>query len=148
MPKVVTPVLSSSAGYIEDVRDQVMSLVRFVLMNPGYTSSLWEDRIVSFRKLVSEYENDKHVLTSELSSRINTLLSNKFRDCQITTNFIAQDIDPANYRVLFDITMTRVEIDPSEEIPLLVSGQFSVNKDTYDIDIKWSKVPDTLSFVS
>lgn len=40
MPITVTPTLSSSSGYLLDVRDQVANLIRFVIMNPGGTSDL------------------------------------------------------------------------------------------------------------
>ena len=36
----ITPVLSSSQSYLEDVRDQVMSLVRFAVMNPGHITEI------------------------------------------------------------------------------------------------------------
>ena len=37
----VTPTLSSTSGYLTDVRDQVMYLLRFLIMNPGGTSDMW-----------------------------------------------------------------------------------------------------------
>lgn len=143
MPVSVTPTLSVNAGYLSDVRDQVMALMRFIVMNPGNTSSIWEEKLISFRKIAAEYEGDRNALISVLSSKINTLFKSKFTDCDITTSLKAEDVDTVQYRVVFDITMTRIEKDVTQEIPLIVSGQFLVNTETYDITIKWTRSSDT-----
>lgn len=66
----ITPTLSSSAGYLTDVRDQVMHFVKFFIMNPGGTSDLWEDRLYSFRYLSSKYDSDRDLFASTLESTV------------------------------------------------------------------------------
>ena len=47
----VTQVLSSKVGYLTDVTEQIATMVRFIIMNPGWISSLWEKHLISFRKM-------------------------------------------------------------------------------------------------
>ena len=79
MPITVTPTLSSSSGYLLDVRDQVANLIRFVIMNPGGTSDLWEDYLVSFRTMASKYEHNRNQLCDNLKSSIEKLESEKLK---------------------------------------------------------------------
>ena len=141
----VTPVLSSTIGYLEDVRDQVASLVRWVIMNPGFTSSLWEDDLVSFRKIAAEYEGDSTALIEMLELKFSTIFQRMFKDYSVTPEFRAELIDPSNpngkYRVIFHIVITPIEREGTTE-SALVTGTFTVDPDTYDITLNFTRSMD------
>lgn len=143
----ITPVLSVSAGYVSDVRDQTMALVRNIIMNPGFTSSLWEDKLVSFRKLSAEFGHNRDELVGRLAARISQVLTAKFTDIDFIVNIHADDINEASYKVVFDITISSIYGEDVTE-PALVSGQFIVDSNTYDITIQWNRSADTASLLN
>lgn len=132
----VTPVLSASAGYEQDVPSQVASLVRFFIMNPGDTSDLWEDNLLSFRKLVGEYEHDPQALAGAAGSRLRKILNNKFRDLDFTCDFTSKDYKEnttdGRYTINFDISYTNIN---GSSVPALISGDIDVNQVTNEIDV-------------
>lgn len=150
MPVSVTPVLSSSSGYVTDVRDQVMSLVRFTIMNPGFISSLWEDNLVSFRKLSSTYDSDRDTFVAKINDAIASILRNKFTDYTFSCNFQVESVDEkqddGRYTLKFDITITG---GPSitQEIPAIVAGRVNVDNITNDISLIWERSEDTASLL-
>lgn len=143
----ITPVLSVSAGYVSDVRDQTMALVRNIIMNPGFTSSLWEDKLVSFRKLSAEFGHNRDELVGRLAARISQVLTTKFTDIDFIVNIRSDVINEASYKVVFDITISSIYGEDVTE-PALVSGQFIVDSNTYDITIQWNRSADTASLLN
>lgn len=143
----ITPVLSVSAGYVSDVRDQTMALVRNIIMNPGFTSSLWEDKLVSFRKLSAEFGHNRDELVGRLAARISQVLTTKFTDIDFIVNIRSDVINEASYKVIFDITISSIYGEDVTE-PALVSGQFIVDSNTYDITIQWNRSADTASLLN
>lgn len=143
----ITPVLSSTIGFLTDVRDQVSTLVRFVIMNPGWTSSLWEKDLISFRKMASKFEYDRNELSSNLSSAIQETLTKKFKDYNFDTAFTTSDYvegeDDGRFSIAFNILLTPIR--PNEEVRQesgLVSGTIHVDPHTNDISINYENTLD------
>lgn len=152
MPVSVTPTLSSTSGYLIDVRDQVMSFLRFLIMNPGWTSSLWEDELVSFRKISAAEDADRRSLVNTLSQQVTTILSNKFADYGFDCSFTTEDYDSNNddgrYTIKFDIIITSAPNATGEVAsPAIVAGRVSVDENTNDISLQWERSEDTASFL-
>ena len=146
----VTPTLSSASGFLTDVRDQVASLVRFIIMNPGGTSDIWEDQMISFRTLASKYESSRSNLCSQLSSKVEDLLNRKFPDYAFDVNFTAEDYnedDNVRYTVKFSIIIDSVN-GVENKRAALVDGDINVDKTTNSIDLNFSKSADTNVFNS
>lgn len=144
MPLSVTPTLSSASGFLTDVRDQVASLVRFVIMNPGGTSNLWEDRLISFRYLSSKFEDNRTQLCSELSSKITSLLEYKFPDYAFDVNFTSEDYSKENdvrYTVKFSIIIDSIN-GVGGKRAALVDGDIKVDKATNNIELNFTKSAD------
>lgn len=143
----ITPVLSSKAGYVSDVRDQIATLLRFVVMNPGWISSIWDDLLVSFRTLSSKYEQDRTQLASNLQIKINETLRRMFTDYSFDCEFTTYDLDPtkqpgdSQYSIKFNIMMNTPNGDVKESA--LVSGSIEVDEKTNDIIINYDRNPDT-----
>lgn len=147
MPTVVTPTLSSTAGYLVDVRDQVMSLVRFVVMNPGRTSDLWDDKLPSFRTISSTYEGDKDYFAKYLAGQFEQILNNKFRDylftCDFTTETYDEKDDDGRYTIHFNIMMDNINGSEDHTGSALISGKISTVKSTNEINLSFERSIDT-----
>lgn len=146
MPLSVTPSLSSSEGFISDVRDQISNILRFIIMNPGGTSDLWESRLISFRTLSSKYENDRETLASELERRLNDLFARKFAEYRIDVACTTAPYDPTQtmgydddgrYAISFNVL-----IYTGNTVVGLVDGSIMVDKPTNNITIVFSDSPD------
>ena len=144
MPRSVTPTLSSSSGYLLDIRDQVSNLVRFIIMNPGGTSDLWEDSLISFRYISSRDEGDRQIFCNTLKTNMLNILKNKFRDYSFDADFYSEDYsdpDDGKYTVLFNITATANNKSESA----LISGTINVDPKTNSIDLKYDKSIDNIT---
>lgn len=143
IPKTtVTPVLSSKVGYLEDVRDQIATIVRFIIMNPGWISSIWETNLISFRKMSSEYEGDRDELSRQLGSAVKKTLSNMFQDCNFDTDFKASDYDEnvkdGRYAIAFNILIyPQASQATGQAEPGLVAGSINVDPNTNDIYVTY-----------
>lgn len=145
MARSITPTLSSSSGYLVDVRDQVSNLVRFLIMNPGGTSDLWEGDLISFRYISSQHEHDRSALCSELRSAVHSVLSTKFTDYNFDIDFTSEDYDETNssrYTVLFHININKNNVSESA----IVSGSIYVDPKTNNIELKYDRSIDNATF--
>ena len=151
MPIVVTPVLSTKAGYIEDVRDQIATFVRFLIMNPGWTSSLWEDRMISFRRISSEYEGNRDLFANVLAGRMQDALTRKFQDyissVECTTEDYIKDTDDGRYTIKISIMIQKKSTDPNvfySKEPALITGKIFV-KPNNQIALEYDSTTDNLT---
>lgn len=141
----ITPVLSSTVSYLTDVRDQIMSVVRFAIMNPGRISSLWEDKLISCRVMAAKYEHDRTKFVNEMTVAFDELFSKKFTDYNIQTNFTAEDTDPTNpngqFAMNFDITI--VSRRTGKTSGGILKGALTIDSTTRDIHIDFSRSQDS-----
>lgn len=143
----VTPTLSSASGYLSDVRDQIANLVRFIIMNPGGTSDLWEGSLISFRLMSAAYESDPDSLCNHLQEAVSGLLVSKFTDYKFDVSFTTKDYDVkepgVRYTIIFSILITEDDKGNTNTQPALVSGDILVDKTTNEIKLKYNKSVDT-----
>ena len=136
----VTPVLSSKVGYLTDVTEQIATLVRFIIMNPGWISSLWEKHLISFRKMSAQYEHDRAQFAAQLSSAVEQALIQKFRDYQFDCSFKTSDYDSAasdgRYTIGFNIFIYP-PTSVTEAQPGLVAGSININPIDNTIELKY-----------
>ncbi len=149
MPITVTPVLSSTDGYVLDVRDQTMSLIRFLIYNPGGISDLWEKDLISFRTYASTWESVRSDLAGQLSSAVKRRLSAMFPEYGIDTNFTTEDYDDTKdngaYTIKFEITLTPPNTSLTESA--LITGTASINIKNNDITLNFDRSVDTASLI-
>ena len=151
MPTSVTPVLSSSVGYLKDVNEQISTLVRFVILNPGWTSSLWEDQMVSFRKISSAEEGDRNTFASTLGSRIREVLSQKFREFRFETDFSVSNYDTTQtegqddgrYTITFSILIYGPSTEDTTAMPGMISGSIMVDEKSKELTLDYDKTDET-----
>lgn len=147
MPITVTPTLSTKTGYVEDIRDQVATLIRFIIMNPGRTSEIWEEDMLSFRTLSARYEGSRE----QFASRLGTLIENKcgrmFKDYVFTSNFSVEDYEEGTsdgrYTIMFDLSMMKTGQESATSMPALISGAVTVDTDSNEIFLTYKQSMDT-----
>lgn len=151
----VTPTLSSVVGYVDDVRDQVASIVRFIILNPGWTSSIWEDKLVSFRVIASKWQNNPSSMTNELAQAVRSVLNRMFDqygfDCEFTTQDYDSTSPDGRYTVIFKISISSRAANTIDEYATdsaLLSGTIHVNNKTNEITIDYDTTQDTLSLTT
>lgn len=146
MPLSVTPSLSSSEGFISDVRDQICNILRFIIMNPGGTSDLWESRLISFRTLSSKYEDDRDALAGALENRLDELFNRKFRDYSVDVSCTHHLYDPTQIQDINDdgryVISINVLISKDGKTYGIIDGNINVDKATNAITIVFSDSPD------
>lgn len=146
MPTSVTPTLSSSSGYLIDIRDQVSNLIRFIVMNPGGTSDLWEGKLISFRYLAARFEKNRDDLCNELQAAVARILNTKFSDYSFDISFTHRDyqegVPDGRYGVVFKILITDGPRGRMNE-SALISGDITVNPITNEIYLKYGRSADT-----
>lgn len=144
MPISVTPTLSSVSGYLVDIRDQVSNLIRFMIMNPGGTSDLWEDNLISFRYIASREESDRSYLCNTLKTTISNILKRKFTDYTFDVDFYSENYsaeDDGRYTVLFNINISNSNTNTSA----IVSGAIKVDPKTNGIELRYDKSVDNIT---
>lgn len=144
MPTSVTPTLSSVSGYLIDIRDQVSNLIRFMIMNPGGTSDLWEDNLISFRYIASREEADRSYLCDTLKTTISNILKQKFADYTFDVDFYSENHsseDDGRYTVLFNININNSNTNASA----IVSGAIKVDPKTNGIELRYDKSVDNIT---
>lgn len=143
MPVSITPVLTSTVGYLTDVRDQVMSVLRFALMNPGRISSLWDDDLISCRTTGARYEHSVTQFVAQLQNQFNTLFQRKFTDIQVQCELSADNLyegkDNGQLAITFDIHINQ---DGKDEGGIL-TGDILVDTDTYDMKLNFTRSQDS-----
>lgn len=138
MPVSITPILSSSEGYLTDVRDQVVVLLRFMIMNPGGTSDLWENDLISFRTISSANESSRDKLTAALSNRLTTILSRKFADYNFDVECSSEDYDESENTGRYTVGIDILINTSSGQLAAVINGSIFVDKKTNQISLKFS----------
>lgn len=141
--KTVTPTLSSSTGYVEDVRDQVATIIRYIVMNPGGTSSLWENELLSMRKAIAEYEHDRYILANFVRNKLMSIYRRMFGDYIIDVEIVPKDykegVPDGRYALEFSVT---IDHKVHGTMSGLVSGRFTVDPETYAINVEYADTMD------
>lgn len=145
MSVTVTPVLHSSIGYLDDVKGQIASFIRFLIMNPGRTSSLWEKDMVSLRGLAARYQNSRNDIVSALNIAFSNAFERMFPGLSIDTKISAKDYDAdsgddGRYTITISCLITGHDPDhPEQTVSALVTNMIDVDPDTYEIKLRYEK---------
>lgn len=145
----ITPTLSSTSGYLQDIRDQISNLLRFMIYNPGRTSSLWEKEMISFRTLSAEYQNSRSSLATMVNNRLTRSLNRMFPDYQFDVTVSTDDYDEkvgddGRYTLTIGILINGLDPDhPENQTGAVISGRITVDKVTNAISLTFDKSVDT-----
>lgn len=140
MPISITPTLSSSGGYLYDIRDQIMHSLATFVYTPENTSEIWES--LSLMSIVADKGHDRLSCASRIHSILQDHFRNKFNDCQVVVNCSTEDYDPINkdsrYTVKVEVTITNLK-DDTQSIPAVVSSKLKVDPHTKKLELIWDR---------
>lgn len=131
-PIACTPTLSTSISYLTDRSDVASAMIQYSLLNPGRISDFYNELLISFRTIASEFGDNKDAICSELKRKFHSALKNYFPNDDINCEFTTAPYDENNpddprYRVKFDIYFT---LNDGTIQPAVMSGYFNVDKDS------------------
>ena len=75
------------------VKDIIGYQVLFFLNNPGFTSTLYKDHMMSFRGMITKYNKNPNALRDEVSSSLSTIFKRLFPDMIIEVRCEIQKLE-------------------------------------------------------
>ena len=89
MPKSVIPTLSINNPVIESGADKMIYLLKFLMYNPGWTSSWYDSKLLSMRRSMAQYTEDIDKLVPALQNFLNDVIQKYYPSysCSIKTTF-------------------------------------------------------------
>lgn len=121
MPKIPT-LHSGPVGIVDTPADIVAYLIRHSLKNPGFTSSLIEGDLLSFRKLEAEYPN-RDDLVQYYSDKLEVIINKNLPGGNYTVEITTEDKPNSN-----DYSMSIAVLD-GDGLHIIKQGKIVVQKD-------------------
>lgn len=97
----VIPVLSLNTDQLTKMDDQLAYLLRHAFYNPGWTSSQIESSLVSMRRLLAQYENDRNEFVNALKQKLESAVKRLY--ATFSVNVDSYTISPTRYGVTIAI---------------------------------------------
>ena len=113
----VIPVLSINTDQLTRPEDQLAYLLRHAFYNPGWTSSQIEGSLVSMRRLLAQYENDRNEFVNALKQRLEAAVKRLY--ATFSVNVDSYTVSPVKY----GITITVVD---NRGVPVISSDAIKV----------------------
>lgn len=140
----VQPVLPTlytmSSPNLSKVGDIAMELINFMFKNPGFTSSVNEHEMISFRRLNAMYGHEPDTLAAEMQNQLTGALAHYFPDgqyramCRIENKTgYAEDGTFEGNRA---ITISVVD---ANDVPVIPNSAINVNHDGSAYTVSFSK---------
>ena len=103
MPKAVVPQLDINQPTAENNSDKMVSLLKFLMFNPGWISSWYDEHLLSMRKSMAKYTEDSGTLVPALKEKINEAIHHYYPDYYCDIKVIRDD--PSNPDYVMDIAI-------------------------------------------
>ena len=100
----VVPILDINGQPIENRSDKLLYLLKWMVFNPGWTSSWYDDMLMSMRKHMAEYAHDPNLLIPKLSAYLNSAIQHYYSDYSCVINRIDYPEDPNAYGLEIKVT--------------------------------------------
>lgn len=97
MPKAVVPQLDINAPIAENNSDKMVSLLKFLMFNPGWISSWYEEHLLSMRKSMAKYTESSDTLVPALQQKINDAIHHYYPDYHCDIKVIRDDPENPDY---------------------------------------------------
>jgi hypothetical protein len=130
----VTPILENTSNDLLEEQEAVLwQIVRFALENPGETSELFENELISFRKLQATFGNDREGLAAAFQQAIQIVITQYYPNDSISVSVETEDRSELSYALQIAIT------NPQGD-SLLTIDPVVVNEEGDSIDINYSRI--------
>lgn len=127
---MATPVLlslDSAIGIVKDKRDIASYLIRQYFSNPGKTSELFEDNLISFNKTKVLFNNNLDRLVEDVQMSINEVLRRYFPHDDISVDAKAVNIvNTSKYNIELRVYLT----DNNSKELFLIDSQIYISGNT------------------
>lgn len=140
-PTPVVPTLfNMTTPNLTKPADVAVHLVRWLFTNPGYTSTINENEMISYRKLVAMYGTDADVLAEHITDMLNQTMLRYFPDGGYIASCTVEDKvgysdDEHVYQGDKAIKISFTDANGAAIIP---RGAINVNHDGSTFEIKFS----------
>jgi hypothetical protein len=98
MANAVVPQLCLTAPVAENNSDKMVALLKFLMFNPGWISSWNDEKLLSMRKSMAQYTEDKSKLVPALSQMLNEAVQHFYPSYRCEVSVIDED-DPNVYSI-------------------------------------------------
>lgn len=97
MAKSVVPQLDINAPVAENNSDKMVSLLKFLMFNPGWISSWYDEHLLSMRKDMAKYTEDSQKLVPALQSKINEAVHHYYPHYHCDISVIRENPNDPDY---------------------------------------------------
>ena len=103
MPKSVIPLLDINQPLAENNSDKMVALLKFLMFNPGWISSWYDDHLLSMRKSVAQYTEDSDQLVPAIQSRLNEAIGHYYPGYSCNIEVERDELNPTEYSMIISI---------------------------------------------
>ena len=104
MPKAVVPQLDLNQPVAENNSDKIVALLKFLMFNPGWISSWYDDHLLSMRKSMAKYTEDSDKLVPNISRLLNEAIGHYYQGYKCNVAVERDEANPANYSMIISVT--------------------------------------------
>lgn len=140
-PTPVVPTLHAmSSPKLEKPADVASYLIGWLFRNPGGTSSVNEEEMMSYRKLVSTYGHEPQELANRIGNMLERCMSHYFPTVRYSVSCTVEDQegygDDGTYQGNKGIT---IAVRDADEVNIIPIANIVVNEDGSKFDIAYSR---------
>jgi hypothetical protein len=104
MPKSVVPQLDLNQPVAENNSDKMVALLKFLMFNPGWISSWYDDHLLSMKKSMAQYTEDSDKLVPAIQAKLNEAISHYYPGYSCSIEIERDEFNPADYSMIISIT--------------------------------------------
>lgn len=104
MPKAVVPQLDLNQPVAENNSDKIVALLKFLMFNPGWISSWYDDHLLSMRKSMAKYTEDSDKLVPNINRLLNEAIGHYYQGYKCNVAVERDEANPANYSMIISVT--------------------------------------------
>lgn len=97
MPKAVVPQLDINAPVAENNSDKMVSLLKFLMYNPGWISSWYDEHLLSMKRDMAKYTENSDVLVPALQQKINDAVHHYYPEYYCDIEVIRENPNDPDY---------------------------------------------------
>ena len=103
MPKSVVPQLDINQPVAENNSDKMVALLKFLMFNPGWISSWYDNNLLSMRKSMAQYTEDSDKLVPAIQTRLNEAIKHYYPGYSCNIDIERDELNPADYSMIISI---------------------------------------------
>lgn len=103
MPNAVIPQLDLNQPVAENNSDKMVALLKFLMFNPGWISSWYDDHLLSMRKSMAKYTEDSSDLVPNIKRLLNEAIKHYYPSYSCEIKVVRDEVNPADYSMEISI---------------------------------------------